>query len=106
MLCILARLGNSDEQAMHQAFQEGAAELKPIQLEWLSEDRCDLAALDRALNRLTRATPTTAQQILRAAATCVASDRVVAESEAEVIRALADSLDCPMPPLLSGQSLI
>ena len=106
VLCVLARLGNSDEQAMHKAFQDGAAELKPIRLEWLSEDRCDLAALDRALNRLTRATPTTAQQILRAAAACVASDRVVAESEAEVIRALADSLDCPMPPLLSGQSLI
>ena len=106
VLSALARLGASQEAAMRHAFAAGADALAPVKLEWLAENQCDLVALDHALKRLTRATPSAAQKILTACAACVAADGVVAEAEAEVIRAIADSLDCPMPPLLPGQPLV
>ncbi|MCH2187604.1 Zn-dependent protease with chaperone function, partial [Myxococcota bacterium] len=106
VLSALARLGATEENAMRHAFEVGAAALSPAQPQWLPEEQCDLVALDRSLKRLTRATPLAAQKILTACAACVAADGIVAEAEAEVIRAIADSLDCPMPPLLPGQPLV
>ena len=41
-----------------------------------------------------------------AAAACVAADHEVTVSEAELFRAIADTLDCPVPPLLPGQPLV
>ena len=35
----------------------------------------------------------------------VALDRTVTLAEAELMRAMADALDCPVPPLLPGQPL-
>ncbi|MAJ61290.1 MAG: hypothetical protein CBC48_15905 [bacterium TMED88] len=106
VLSALARLGATEEAAMRHAFAAGADALAPVKLQWLTEDQCDLVALDRSLKRMTQATPSAAQKILTACAACIAADGVVAEAEAEVIRAIADSLDCPMPPLLPGQPLV
>ncbi|MDG2049114.1 MAG: M48 family metallopeptidase [Myxococcota bacterium] len=106
VLSALARLGTADPSETQAAFEAGAEALAPVTIQWLPADQCDLVALDRSLKQLTRATPLAAQKILTACAACIASDDVVAEAEAEVVRAIADSLDCPMPPLLPGQSLI
>jgi hypothetical protein len=45
------------------------------------------------------------QQLLMACAACIAADRTVTQSEGEMLRAIADALGCPMPPLLPGQPL-
>jgi hypothetical protein len=44
--------------------------------------------------------------LLHACAVTVAADREVSVVEAELLRATADSLGCPMPPLLPGQPLV
>ena len=45
-------------------------------------------------------------KLLHACAVTVAADREVTVVEAELLRATADSLGCPMPPLLPGQPLV
>jgi len=56
--------------------------------------------VDNALNRLNQAVPQIKKAVLNACAQVVAADGVIQEMEAELLRAIADALDCPMPPFL------
>jgi len=59
----------------------------------------DLCALDQALNQLDDAAPPLKKQILAACATCIGADGQITLEEGELLRAIADSLGCPIPPL-------
>jgi hypothetical protein len=61
----------------------------------------DLRALDQALNELDAAVPQLKRQILIACAACIGADGRVTLEEGELLRAIADSLGCPVPPLQS-----
>jgi Zn-dependent protease with chaperone function len=61
----------------------------------------DLATLDRALNELDAAAPSLKRRILAACAGCIGADGQVTLEEGELLRAIADSLGCPVPPLQS-----
>ena len=63
----------------------------------------NLALLDDALERLAQVTPGCKRTLLEACADCIAADGKVTAREGELLRAVADALDCPMPPLLAGQ---
>lgn len=81
-------------QALQQApLFHGAVELKPF-------DSLGFNELDQALDTLARARFGTKRQMLAACATAVAHDGEVNEDEGELIRAVAVTLDCPMPPLV------
>jgi Zn-dependent protease with chaperone function len=105
VLSALARLGTSGDPAVRDAFDRGAAVLGVAGARLLAPDDCDLAAVDGALDRLERARAPAAERLLRACAACVAADGLVSQSQGELVRAIADSLGCPMPPLLPGQRL-
>jgi uncharacterized tellurite resistance protein B-like protein len=59
--------------------------------------------VDAALNRLCQAAPQIKKSLLGACALTVAADGVIQETEAELLRAIADTLDCPMPPFLQSE---
>jgi hypothetical protein len=61
----------------------------------------DLRSLDVALNELNAAAPQLKRRILAACAACIGADRQVTLEEGELLRAIADSLGCPVPPLQS-----
>jgi len=75
-------------------------------LVFLPENQCQLSDVDAALNRLSQAVPQVKRNVLNACAHTVASDGLIQEMEAELLRAVADTLDCPIPPFLqrSGQA--
>jgi uncharacterized tellurite resistance protein B-like protein len=56
-------------------------------------------AISAALDRLTLAVPIIKRNLIEASAHVVGADGVIQESEAELLRAVADTLDCPIPPL-------
>jgi len=62
---------------------------------------CKMTAFDYAVGRINEADPRTKQEVLTAAAYCVAADGVVTIEEAELLRAVSDALDSPMPPFLA-----
>ncbi|MGO9921148.1 MAG: M48 family metallopeptidase [Isosphaeraceae bacterium] len=61
----------------------------------------DLKSLDLALNELDAASPPLKRRILGACAACIGADGRVTLEEGELLRAIADSLGCPVPPLQS-----
>jgi len=54
-----------------------------------------------ALDRLAQSAPQIKKNVLNVCAQTVAADGVIQELEAELIRAIADSLDCPLPPFVT-----
>ncbi len=90
---------------MQAAFEQGAQGLNSaaeVGLNFVPEDQCELAQVDSALNRLTQAAPQLKKTLLNACARTVAAGGVIQESEAELLRAIADTLDCPLPPFIGG----
>jgi len=53
------------------------------------------------LEELAKATPQLKKKVLEACAACISSDGVVTVEEGELLRAISDSLGCPMPPLIT-----
>ena len=60
--------------------------------------------IDAALNRLAQAVPIIKKNLLEACVHVVGADGVILEAEAELLRAIADTLDCPMPPFIAGEN--
>ena len=105
LLSILAHVGN-DENTAEAAFHQAVLVLSPgggLKL----HGRRDLSVrrVDIALEDLAQAIPTLKRQILTACATCVAHDGKVTVEEAELLRAVADALECPLPPVLFKESI-
>ena len=64
--------------------------------------QCGLQALDDSLKELAKVSPAIKRTVLQACTACIAADGEVTIEEAELLRAIADSLDCPIPPFLAG----
>ena len=100
ILSALALAGHDDEEAVRQAFVDGASVLTGTSTpKLLGPEACGLHLLDQALDQLGSATPFVKRQVLLACARSVSSDGEVQAPEAELLRAIADTLDCPMPPV-------
>jgi len=99
LLGALAYLGSPDGPAF--AFDVGAARLG-IEVKLPDKDECDLRAVDVALEVLHGLTPGLKRRLLDACAACVGADGKITVKEAELFRAVADALDCPVPPLIAG----
>lgn len=101
VLSALARASSPDETLIARAFATAAAQLKVIahRLALLPATACDLPALDAALERLATASGPIKHRLLTACAASATADGVLRASEAELLRAIAAVLDCPMPPL-------
>ena len=65
-------------------------------------NQCHLATVDAALNDLAAASPGVKRRVLEGCAAAISADGQVTVAEGELLRAIADSLDCPMPPLLAA----
>jgi hypothetical protein len=105
VLSILAHAGSPGEASIRSAFEMGAAQLPGIDTALLPREGAGLRELDRALAVLREAKASTREQLLRACAACITTDREVTQAEGELLRAIADGIGCPMPPLLPGQPL-
>jgi len=100
LLSALAYAGNTEPAQIDAAFRQGAARLNLPGLTLASAADCSLAKVDAALERLNQGAPQIKKILLNACAETVAADGVIQENEAELLRAIADTLDCPIPPLL------
>ena len=85
---------------MQAAYSAGAGRLDSGEMPPMTSGT-DLVALDDSLTRLAACAPGVKRRIIDAAAYCVAADGVVQVREAELLRAVAATLDCPLPPLVS-----
>lgn len=104
ILSALAYVGHEDAQGANAAFAQGATSItrtarSPIQI--LPQSQANLVEVDRAIKRLARAVPQIKKNILTACAQTVAADGKIESREAELLRAVAEMLDCPLPPFVT-----
>ncbi len=102
VLSLLARVGHSTDEAGSRSYAEAIGSLgaAATNLPMTSAAQAGLQHADEALKKLAQATPIIKKQFLQAAALAVASDGELAAREAELLRAVADAVDCPIPPFV------
>jgi len=103
VLSALANAGSNDAGEMEKAFEAGAPYLRAPNdndLQLLPKEDCGVDKIDTALNRLAQAVPIIKKNLIEASVHTVGADGVIQEAEAELLRAIADTLDCPMPPFV------
>ena len=106
VLSALANVGSSDAAEIEKAFETGAPYLRApdgADLALLPRGQCGVDQIDAALNRLALAVPAIKKNLIEACVYTVGADGVIVESEAELLRAVADTLDCPIPPFVQTE---
>ena len=103
VLSAMAHTSANDAVIAAQAFALGAAQIKPIEdeLVFLDPVDCDVGPLDPALDTLATASLPIRQRVVTACAHIAGADGQILVAEAELLRAIAATLDVPMPPLLA-----
>ena len=104
VLSALANVGSSDAAEVQKAFNQARPICaRPMMAtgDLLPREQCGVNQIDAALNRLAQAVPIIKKNLLEACVHTVGADGVILESEAELLRAIADTLDCPMPPFVA-----
>ena len=106
LLSATAYAGQEDATELSVAFAKGADYLSQAahcEIPLLPPDECDLSHVDAALERLSQAVPQIKKNLLGACTQTVAADGVIQQGEAELLRAIADALDCPVPPFVQPE---
>jgi hypothetical protein len=67
-------------------------------------EECSLAEFDAALQTLNQSVPAIKRRIVVACAACILANQQVTLREAELLRAICDTLDCPLPPLAVAEA--
>jgi Zn-dependent protease with chaperone function len=88
------------------AFQAGARHLPEVPLRYVPEATSGLNELRNALEELATTAPKLRGRLIDACAACISADEAISVGEGELLRAICDMLDCPMPPLLPGQQVV
>ncbi len=106
LLGVLARFGNeNDPEQASEVFKAGIKKLDAsLDVDLPAESECTLSAFDHALNRWRQAAMPLRQRLLQAGAVCVTANQLVTVDEGNLLRAVADAFDVPMPPLVDGPS--
>ncbi len=97
LLTMLARTGHGEEA--EKAFVGAMSILAEGEHLMLERGESRLSHFDQALTELNMAAPALKEMVLKAALHCVSSNGVVFVKEGELLRVIADGLDCPLPPL-------
>lgn len=97
LLTGIAQADHADPALRDAAFSAGVRELLINQKPEIVAG-CNLSQIDAALDRIAEASPDVKRMILKACSATSAHDGVVGIEEYELLRAIADTLDCPLPP--------
>ncbi len=101
LLSLLAYAGARSEEDARAAFAQAQTTLNFSTITILPRTSIKLAEADKALEQLNLTKPLQKPQLLKALSQCILHDGEVTITETELFRAIADSLDCPIPPLIT-----
>ena len=102
---LLSAIANADEgesTALDAAFQAGVARLgkSASAFPLARQSSVNLKDFDRALEDLATASLSVKKTILTACSAAVVHDGIVNDTQFELLRAIADTVDCPIPPFV------
>ena len=101
LLSALVQYGHSIEHERPSVFQSGMQELftDGDSEQYISD--VSLTKVDLALDVLAAVVPKIKRSIVKACISCVVYDQNITVAEAELLRAIVDSLGCPIPPIIA-----
>ena len=102
LLFCVAVLGNDDLSAAEKAYLAGFKDLgidEQYRIPIEQEEQASLQLLDRSLQAVSEAPLRLKKRFLEACINCVISDSKFRVHEAELLRAIADTFECPLPPI-------
>lgn len=102
LLSAIANADDGESTALDAAFQAGVARLgKSVAAFPLArQSSVNLKDFDRALEDLATASLAVKKNILTACSAAVVHDGIVNDTQFELLRAIADTVDCPIPPFV------
>jgi hypothetical protein len=100
LLSVIANAGTDSVVDSQTAFNSSKAIIGFDDSLLMSKSEYSMMDLDLAITRLNHLKPLQKPKLLKAMSQCVLSDQKVTVVEAELFRAIADALDCPVPPLI------
>jgi Zn-dependent protease with chaperone function len=102
LLSVIIHAGKHGGEEAGAVFRRAADGLLPASMTLLAKNECRLEALQASLARLQALSPLLKAPVIDACAFAVLDDGKVQVHEAELLRTFATLLDCPMPPLFTG----
>jgi len=96
---LLARVGHADVIAARRAFSAAMAEVDVTASELPALEMATVSALEKSLRKLNGLALMPRMKLISALATAVLYDQHVRIEELELLRAICEILDCPLPPL-------
>ncbi len=101
LLSTLARVGHSSAE-VENAFVVACSDLQQVRPSLLPASACNFQQLETSLARLRQSSAQCRRELVDSCAACVAADGIVRVREAELLRGIADLLECPMPPMVAS----
>lgn len=99
VISLLAHTNHGGALVSQKAFDAAAKILDLPGIRLSEQAGINLASLNTAIDRLGMLTPLAKPQFLKACVACITADGEVSEVETELLRAIADAIDCPIPPV-------
>jgi Zn-dependent protease with chaperone function len=100
LLSLVAYAEHSDDAAAARAFDTGRKAIGAGALTIIARKDLSLERLNDAVDKLEQLKPLIKPRLLKACAACIGTDGQVSVDGIELLRALASSLDSPMPPVI------
>lgn len=103
LLTTMAGIGANSHESIQQAYQNAVSGLGyelGDDISLLPPEECGLKQVDQALEKIDRATPLVKKQLVHACGIAVMNDGILENNEAEMLRAVADSIGCSIPPFV------
>lgn len=101
LLSILAHSTRQEGMTAEGAFAAGAESLQ-VKADLIEVSRIDFEILNGALDDLAELKALQKPALLKACVSCITADGKIQPIEAELLRAVAATIDCPMPPLVAA----
>jgi len=100
VMSALCWFGTDKPDEANRAFAAGRKQLRELDIQLLSPDQSSLDLMDTALDKLAGVIPALKQRLIAAFTAAITTDGIITTDEGEALRAIADALDCPIPPFL------
>ena len=100
VLSALASAGAESDALALASFHAAKEMIGLARLRFVSPGDYQLRDLSRAISALNQLKPLLKPRLLKALCRCVTHDTVIQPIEVELVRAFADAINCPMPPLI------
>jgi len=101
LLSLMGHASRQSQEKKQAAYEKGLLSFGVQADSILPVEQCKPKNITRVLNKLSQLSPLLKKSVIDACSDTVLDDGIIMPVEAELLRAISETLDCPMPPLLS-----